>query len=107
MIRRSRIKRRGVVDEDVEAAEGLHGGDRERGQLTGFKKVTFGEHCRSRPNTVQFVRQLCRNVRRAAVMEHDVCAGSVQRMRDGSVDAPRGAGDERSLAVQCSVRTQL
>ena len=104
---RCRIERRGVVDQDIEAAEGAGRGCHQRRQLCDLQQIALRERRGARARGVQLARQGGRVVRGAAVVQHHIRTRRVQRARDGGADASRGAGDEcrlaRERAARCAV----
>ena len=95
---RGRIERRGVVDEDVEAAEGARRGRHQPRQPRGLEQIALRERRRARAHAVQLRRQGGRVVRGAPVVQQHIRAGGMERPCDARADPTRGAGDERRLA---------
>src|SRR5690606_38648550 len=91
------VEERGVVAEDVDAAEGLF--DRRDRRVDGIlpRDVEFDRHS----GGVDRVRRLPR-AREVDIGDGDPGALAHVSLREGAADAARGAGDEGGLAVEAS-----
>ena len=93
---------RGVVDEHVEAAEGLDRARHQARQLRHLEQVALGAQRRTRPCLVQLALQGRGVLGGAAVVQHQVRAAGVHEARDLGAHALGGAGDQDGLAgKQC------
>src|SRR6202044_1448555 len=79
---RGRIEGGGVVDQDVEAAEGCRGGVGQLCQGGAVEQIALRQRRGARPDAVELLRHGGRFLRRAAVVQHHAGAGRVQRTHD-------------------------
>jgi hypothetical protein len=89
----------GVVHQDVEAAECLHGLLHRTFHGDGIGAVGLDRHCAA-TLVLEFLHQRCRAVRGAFVGDGDVGALVGERAGDAGADPSRAARDECALSSQ-------
>ena len=94
------IKTRGVIDQNVQAAEFEQGRRDQFLRRVGAQKMRGKDGGRVLAHAVEFVRQGNGGCGRRAVVNENIGAGRVQRARDLGADAARAAGDQHDLIAQ-------
>ena len=104
---RHREKRRGVVDQHVEAAEALERAADQRPRRDRRQQLRLHLGGAARALRVQLAFELGGVGLGTAVMEQHVRAGGVQPPCDRRADAPPAAGHERHLACSESMKSMI
>jgi len=99
-----RVERRGVVDQQVEAAESAGRVFDQRLQCIGIEQVGVEQGHRAAALGIQLGRQDLGCCGGVAVVDREIHAGGMQAAGNSSTDAVRGAGDQRDLAVESGCR---
>ena len=89
-----------IVDEHVELAERLHCGVDERTQFLRLEQVAANECRGAAPQVVELARERAGFGFGPVIVNHHVCARSLQRARDARANAPRRAREQRDLAFE-------
>ena len=95
---RGRIKRRGIVDQKVQATEALAGARYQSGQGAEVAQIRAQHAGAAVPGLIQFDCQPLRILHRAMAVDRDIGTRGVQSAHNPRADAAGATGDQRGLS---------